>query len=53
MTANFHDAAGNYPTESFEKIKRRMLGAKGFLQTMNTKSFKRECRKAFNMGRCP
>jgi hypothetical protein len=51
ITANFYDAAGDYPTESFEKITRRMLGAKGFPPTKTAESFKRECRKAFDMGR--
>jgi hypothetical protein len=51
MTANFYDAARDYPTESFEKITRRMLGTKGFPRTKNVTSFKRECRKTFNMGR--
>jgi len=51
MTANFYDAAGDYPTESFEKITRRMLGTKGFPRTKNAEPSKRECRKAFNMGR--
>jgi hypothetical protein len=51
MTANFCDAACDYPSESFEKITHRMLGTKGFPRTKNVNTFKRECRKAFNMGR--
>jgi len=51
MTANFYDAACDYPKESFEKVTRRMLGAKGFPRTRNAESFKRECRKDFNMGK--
>jgi hypothetical protein len=51
MTANFYDAAGDFPNESFEQITRRMLGTGGFPRTKNAESFKRECRKAFNMGR--
>jgi len=35
MTANFYDAAGDYPNESFEKITRRMVGIKGFPRTEN------------------
>jgi len=50
MTANFYDAACDYPSESFEKITRRMLGTKGFPQTKNAESFRKECRAAFNMG---
>jgi hypothetical protein len=49
MTANFYDAACDYPRESFEKIMRRMLGAKGFPRTANV--FRRECRKAVDLGR--
>jgi len=49
MTANFYDAACDFPNETFEKIARRMLGAKGFLR--KTIAFKRECRKSFDMGR--
>ena len=51
MTANFYDAACDYPTESFEKITRRMLGIKGFPRTKTVESFRKECRVAFNMGR--
>ncbi len=38
-----------YPDETFEEITSRTLGAKGFPRTANT--FKRECRKAFNLGK--
>jgi hypothetical protein len=51
MTANFYDAACDYPRESFEQITARMLGAKGFPKTKNVSLFKRECRKAFKLGR--
>jgi len=50
MTANFYDAACDYPNETFEKITRRMHGARGFPRTTNA-AFKRECRKAFDLGR--
>jgi hypothetical protein len=49
MTVNFYDAALDYPNENFEQITRRMLGPKGF-QTRAT-TFKRECCKAFDLGR--
>jgi hypothetical protein len=49
MTANFYDAACDFPTESFEKITRWMLGAKGF--PAKATEFKRECRKALDLGR--
>ena len=51
MTANFYDAVGDYPNESFEEIARRMLGAKRFPRTKKVGAFEQECRKAFNMGR--
>jgi len=51
MTANFYDAAYDFRNESFEKITLRMRGTKGFPPTKNAESFKRECRKSFNMGR--
>ena len=41
MTADFYDAACGFPNETFEKITRRMLGAKGFPRTRNAESFKR------------
>jgi len=49
---NFYDAASDYPNESFEKVTRRMLGTKGFPQTKDKDSFRKECRAAFEMGRC-
>jgi hypothetical protein len=51
MTANFYDSASDCPTESIEQGTRRMLGTKGFPRTKNVKLFKRECRRAFNMGK--
>jgi hypothetical protein len=51
MTANFYDAACDYPHESFEQIARRMLGQQGFPKSKNPKIFKEECRKAVNMGK--
>jgi hypothetical protein len=51
MTANFYDAALDYPRESFDQITRRMLGAKGFPRTKNAGAFERECRKTFDLGR--
>ena len=51
MTANFYDAAHDYPKESFEQITKRMFGTKRFPQTKNAELFKWECRKAFNLGR--
>jgi hypothetical protein len=49
MTANFYDAACDYPQETFEQITRRMLGAKGFPAKATV--YKKECRKAFDLGR--
>jgi len=49
MTANFYDAACDYPRERLDQITRRLLGAKGFPTLATT--FKRECRKAFELGR--
>jgi hypothetical protein len=49
MTANFYDAACDFPRTSFAKITRRMLGAKGFPITKSGEVFKRECRKAFGL----
>jgi hypothetical protein len=49
MTANFYDAACDYPQESFARITRRMLGAKGF--PVRAVTYKSECLKAFNLGR--
>jgi hypothetical protein len=49
MTANFYDAAPDYPEEGFEKITRRMLGVKEF--PIKSATFKRERRKAFDLGR--
>jgi hypothetical protein len=51
MTANFYDAACDYPNETFEKITRRMLGAAGFLGARNRKLYEKECKKAFNLAR--
>ena len=51
MTANFYDAACDYPKETFAQITKRMFGTKGFPRTKNAELFKRECRKAFNLGR--
>ena len=51
VTANFYDAVCDYPNESLEKITRRFLGTKGFPQTKNAESFKKECREAFDKGR--
>jgi len=51
MTANFYDAACDYPNESFAQVTRRMLGAKRFSGTKNADPFEGECRKAFNLGR--
>lgn len=49
MTANFYDAACDYPRESAEQIKCRMLGAKGF--PPKATEFKKECRKAFELAK--
>jgi hypothetical protein len=43
--------AAPVPKDSFEKITRRMLGTKMFPRTEKAESFKRMCRKAFNLGR--
>ena len=51
MTANFYDAACDYPKETFAQITKRMFRTKGFPRTKNVESFKRECRKAFKLGR--
>ena len=51
MTANFYDAACDYPNESIEKITSRMLGTNGFPQMKNAESFRKECLAAFNLGR--
>jgi hypothetical protein len=34
MTANFYNAAADYPTENFKQIARRMLGPKGFAKKL-------------------
>jgi hypothetical protein len=49
MIKNFEEAACDFPKESFEQITRRMLGPEGFPKTNNTKLFRSECRKAFNL----
>jgi hypothetical protein len=49
MTANFYDAACDFPKESFEKVTRRLLGIKGF--PTKAAAFKKECRKAFDLGK--
>ena len=51
MTANFHDAACDYPKETFAQITKRMFGTKDFPRTKNAELFKWECPKAFNLGR--
>ena len=51
MTENFYDAACDCPRTSFAKITRRMLGSKGFSKTKSDEHFKRECRKALDLGR--
>ena len=48
-TANFYEAAIEYPQENFVQITRRLLGDKGF--PIKAATFKRECRKAFDLGR--
>jgi hypothetical protein len=53
ITANFYDAARDDPKENFEQITRRRLGAKGFPKTKRVRVFKRECRKAFDLGGQP
>lgn len=50
MTANFC-AACDYPKESFAQVTARLLGTKGFPQTENAESLKRESRMVFNLGR--
>jgi hypothetical protein len=50
MTANFYDAACDYPEESFEQITHRLLGAKGFPKTENADLFEQDCREAFKIG---
>jgi hypothetical protein len=47
--SNFYDAACDYPQDAFEQITRRLLGAEGF--AAKATAFKRECRKAFDLGR--
>jgi hypothetical protein len=51
MSANFADAAFDYPRETFAQVTVRMLGAKGFPKTKNGARFKRECREVFNLER--
>ena len=51
MTVDFHDAACDYPKETFAQITKRMFGTKGFPRTKNAELVKWECRKAFNLGR--
>jgi hypothetical protein len=51
MVANFYDAACDLPRPSFEEVTRRMLGPNGFPRTKNATVYRRECRKAFNLGR--
>jgi hypothetical protein len=51
MSANFADAAFDYPRETFAQIAVRMLGPKGFPKTKNGARFKRECREVFNLER--
>ena len=51
MSANFSDAAFDYPRESFDQITRRLIGANGFPQTKNGALFKRDCRKVFDLER--
>jgi hypothetical protein len=51
MSANFADAAFDYPRESFAQVTVRMLGSKGFPKTNNGARFKRECRDVFNLER--
>jgi hypothetical protein len=41
--------ARTYPNENFEQIAARLLGAKGF--PPKATAYKRECRKAFDLGR--
>jgi hypothetical protein len=51
MSANFADAAADYPKETFDEITVRMLGTKGFPRTKNGARFKRECREVFDIER--
>lgn len=51
MSANFADAAFDYPRESFAQVAVRMLGPTGFPKTKNGARFKRECREVFNLER--
>jgi hypothetical protein len=49
MTANFYEESIDHPKETFEQITRRCLGAKGFRK--GATEYKKECRKAFDLGR--
>ena len=49
MAANFYYAARDHPHDSFDQIRRRLLGTSGFRTKATT--FKRECRKSFDLGR--
>ena len=51
MSANFADAAFDYPRETFSQIAVRMLGPNGFPKTKNGARFKRECREVFDLER--
>jgi hypothetical protein len=51
MSANFADAAFDYPRETFAQVTVRMLGTKGFPKTKNGARFKSECREVFNLER--
>lgn len=51
MMVNFHDAAIDFPRESFAQVTRRLLGAKGFADAPNIPVYQRECREAFSLGR--
>lgn len=51
MSANFADAAFDYPRETFAQVAVRMLGPEGFPKTKNGARFKRECREVFDLER--
>lgn len=52
MTANFWDADADSDA-GFKAITRRLLGSKGFKGEKHAVLFRKECYKAFKLGRPP
>lgn len=50
MTANFYDAACDFPNLTFGQITEKVIGKGGFPKTKNVALFRSECREAFNLA---